>query len=105
MNIQYLDEYYPETEQDEVSTFNNIVFKDDILQMYLKDIGKTKLLKRKEEQNLGKQIIEGNHKEALTAKKKLIQSNLRLVVSIAKKYDKIFGSHPKDTPCVTITKN
>ena len=86
MNIQYLDEYYPETEQDEVSTFNNIVFKDDILQMYLKDIGKTKLLKRKEEQNLGKQIIEGNHKEALTAKKKLIQSNLRLVVSIAKKY-------------------
>ena len=86
MNIQYLDEYYPETEQDEISTFNNIVFKDDILQMYLKDIGKTKLLKRKEEQNLGKQIIEGNHKEALTAKKKLIQSNLRLVVSIAKKY-------------------
>lgn len=86
MNIQYLDEYYPETEQDEVTTFNNIVFKDDILQMYLKDVGKTKLLKRKEEQNLGKQIIEGSSKEAIIAKKKLIQSNLRLVVSIAKKY-------------------
>ena len=33
MNIQYLDEFYPETEQDEITTFNNIVFKDDILQM------------------------------------------------------------------------
>ena len=86
MNIQYLDEYYPETEQDEVSTFNNIVFKDDILQMYLKDIGKTKLLKRGEEQKLGKDILEGDEKKALLAKKKLIQANLRLVVSIAKKY-------------------
>lgn len=86
MNIQYLDEFYPETEQDEITTFNNIVFKDDILQMYLKDIGKTKLLKRKEEQNLGKQIAEANPQDALNAKKKLIQSNLRLVVSIAKKY-------------------
>ena len=86
MNIQYLDEFYPETEQDEITTFNNIVFKDDILQMYLKDIGKTKLLKRKEEQNLGKQIVEASPQDALNAKKKLIQSNLRLVVSIAKKY-------------------
>lgn len=95
MSIQYVDDFelekdfinFREKDTDEdVISFNNIVFKDDILQMYLKDIGKTKLLKRKEEQTLGKDILEGDSQKALLAKKKLIQSNLRLVVSIAKKY-------------------
>lgn len=92
MSIQYVDDIYLEDnyvdceEQEDILTFHNIVFKDDILQMYLKDIGKTKLLKRREEQELGKQILEGDEKKALIAKKKLIQANLRLVVSIAKKY-------------------
>ena len=54
--------------------------------MYLKDIGKTKLLKRGEEQELGRTINQGDEMSALKAKKKLIQANLRLVVSIAKKY-------------------
>lgn len=97
MGIQYIDEFYTEenyinlqseeeNEEEEIASFNNIVYKDDILQMYLKDIGKTKLLKRSEEQELGKNISEGDEKKALQAKKKLIQANLRLVVSIAKKY-------------------
>lgn len=64
-------------------TFNCISHDDDILQMYLKDIGKTKLLSSKEEKNLGK-LIKENKSEI--AKRKLIQANLRLVVSIAKKY-------------------
>ncbi|MBE7704740.1 MAG: sigma-70 family RNA polymerase sigma factor [Cyanobacteria bacterium SIG29] len=85
MSIQFINDYYFE-EDENITTFNNIVFKDDILQMYLKDIGKTKLLKRNEELSLGKEIIQGDEKEALIAKKKLIQANLRLVVSIAKKY-------------------
>lgn len=85
MSIQYVDDYYLDEEND-TTTFSNIVFKDDILQMYLKDIGKTKLLKRKEEFELGRDILEGDEKKSLEAKKKLIQSNLRLVVSIAKKY-------------------
>ena len=85
MSIQYVDDYYLDEEND-TTTFSNIVFKDDILQMYLKDIGKTKLLKRKEELELGKRIVEGDENQALESKKKLIQSNLRLVVSIAKKY-------------------
>lgn len=85
MSIQFINDYYFE-EDENIATFNNIVFKDDILQMYLKDIGKTKLLKRNEELSLGKEIIQGNEKEALIAKKKLIQANLRLVVSIAKKH-------------------
>ncbi len=85
MSMQYIDDYYIEDEN-ETTIFSNIVFKDDVLQMYLKDIGKTKLLKRKEELEIGKDILEGDEYIAIEAKKKLIQSNLRLVVSIAKKY-------------------
>lgn len=67
-----------------IETFNTIVKKNDILQNYLKDIGRIKLLKTSEEQELGKKIKEGKSKEAQIAKKKLVQANLRLVVSIAK---------------------
>ncbi len=73
-------------EEDEPKTFNSISNDDDILQMYLKDIGKVKLLNSKEEKALGKQIKEGKKSQAEIAKRKLVQANLRLVVSIAKKY-------------------
>lgn len=71
---------------EEPKTFNSISNDDDILQMYLKDIGKVKLLNSKEEKALGRQIKEGRATEAEIAKRKLVQANLRLVVSIAKKY-------------------
>lgn len=71
---------------EEPKTFNSISNDDDILQMYLKDIGKVKLLNSKEEKTLGKQIKEGKKSQAEIAKRKLVQANLRLVVSIAKKY-------------------
>lgn len=70
----------------EIRTFNSIAKEDDILQMYLKDIGKIHLLNSKEEKILGKDIKEGESHKALIAKRKLVQANLRLVVSIAKKY-------------------
>lgn len=70
----------------EPRTFNSIANDDDILQMYLKDIGKIKLLTSKEEKILGKQIKEGKANQAEIALRKLVQANLRLVVSIAKKY-------------------
>jgi RNA polymerase primary sigma factor len=75
-----------DTAADEPKTFNSISHDDDILQMYLKDIGRIKLLSSKEERELGKAIKEGKSNEALMAQRKLVQANLRLVVSIAKKY-------------------
>ncbi len=55
---------------------------DDSVKMYLKDIGKVPLLSAAEEQELAKKMIEGDAE----AKKQLINANLRLVVSIAKRY-------------------
>ncbi|MEK7579935.1 MAG: RNA polymerase sigma factor RpoD [Patescibacteria group bacterium] len=54
----------------------------DSVQLYLREIGRYPLLKQIEEVDLAKKILKGDE----AAKQKLIQSNLRLVVSIAKKY-------------------
>ena len=70
----------------EPKTFSSVVNNDDILQMYLKQIGRKKMLTKKEEMELGRLIREGSLSEKEKAKKALIQANLRLVVSIAKKY-------------------
>ena len=61
---------------------------DDSVRMWLREIGKTPLLTMEEEVSLAKAIEEGDGKtpEAQLAKEKLIQANLRLVVSIAKRY-------------------
>ena len=55
---------------------------DDPVRMYLKEIGQVKLLSAEEEVELAKRVAEGDQ----TAKNKLTEANLRLVVSIAKKY-------------------
>ncbi len=55
---------------------------DDPVRMYLKEIGQIKLLSAEEEVELAKRIAEGDQE----AKNKLTEANLRLVVSIAKKY-------------------
>ena len=55
---------------------------DDPVRMYLKEIGQVKLLSAEEEVELAKKVAEGDQK----AKNKLTEANLRLVVSIAKKY-------------------
>ena len=54
----------------------------DSLQLFLKDIGKVRLLTAQEEVGLAKRIERGD----LDAKEKMVESNLRLVVSIAKNY-------------------
>lgn len=85
-NLNYCDDEDFELENSEPKTFSCIAKDDDLLQMYLKDVGKTKLISAKEELFLGKIIKEGKKEDALRAKKKLVQANLRLVISIAKRY-------------------
>ena len=55
---------------------------DDPVRMFLKEIGKIQLLSLEEEAELAERMVNGDKK----AKQKLVESNLRLVVSIAKRY-------------------
>jgi len=83
-NVEYID--VNEDYEEQPQTFSTIVNNDDILQMYLKEIGRKKILTKEAECELGRKIQEGNCKEKEAAMKELVQANLRLVVSIAKKY-------------------
>lgn len=67
---------------DDVAEESKDMSVNDNVRMYLKEIGKISLLSLEEEQELSKRVAEGDEK----AKKILAESNLRLVVSIAKRY-------------------
>ena len=74
-----------DTQSDKDLSVNDIltsVSVDDPVKVYLKDIGKTPLLTSEEELDLANRMKEGDE----YAKNKLSESNLRLVVSIAKRY-------------------
>ena len=60
----------------------NEFIKDNSAKVYLRDIGKIDLLTQFEEKMLAAQVKKGS----LRAKKRLVEANLRLVVSVAKKY-------------------
>lgn len=57
-------------------------FADDSVRLYLREIGKIPLLTPEEEADLARRIVEGDKK----AKDKMVEANMRLVVSIAKRY-------------------
>ncbi len=81
MDIVIDDDDVPTDADIEESTDDaNVV--DDSVKMYLKEIGKIELLKADEEREIAQRMAEGDE----DAKETLINSNLRLVVSIAKKY-------------------
>lgn len=70
-------------EEPKLPETQNSAIADDSVKIYLQQIGKIKLLSADEELEVAKKIKEQNSEEA---KKVLVNANLRLVVSIAKKY-------------------
>ena len=60
----------------------DLEFSTDSLQLFLKDIGRVDLLTAAQEVELAKRIERGDHR----AKQEMVEANLRLVVSIAKRY-------------------
>ena len=66
----------------EITADNVDQFADDSVKMYLREIGKIPLLTQEEEQALAVKAAKGNKK----AKDKMVEANMRLVVSIAKRY-------------------
>ncbi|MBF8436035.1 RNA polymerase sigma factor RpoD [Halanaerobiaceae bacterium Z-7014] len=84
MDIDVIEEGEDEPEDDENLDLSipQGVGIDDPVRMYLKEIGKVDLLTAEEEVSIAKRIEEGDE----TARQELIEANLRLVVSIAKKY-------------------
>ena len=75
------DVIVPEDDE-EMEKLMSQVYVDDPVKMYLKDIGKVPLLTQEQEVELAKRMAEGDE----DAKRQLSESNLRLVVSIAKRY-------------------
>ena len=78
-------EFKDDEEEDDKTQFAQLrktAAADDSVKIYLQQIGRVKLLSTEEEIELAQKIAEGNEK----AKNKLVKANLRLVVSIAKKY-------------------
>ncbi len=78
------DEEEIDMEQIDLSVPEGVSIEDPV-RMYLKDIGKVPLLTAEEEIELAKKMEDGGE-EGEEAKKKLAEANLRLVVSIAKRY-------------------
>ena len=74
-----------EVTDEEMANASNVeenIATDDPVRMYLKEIGKVPLLTPEEEQDLARRMSEGDD----LARQKLTEANLRLVVSIAKRY-------------------
>ena len=71
------------SDEDLAITPENVdAFADDSVRLYLREIGKIPLLTPEEEADLAQRIVKGDQK----AKNKMVESNMRLVVSIAKRY-------------------
>jgi len=77
-----LEEIVAEASEDDVEAVPKGVAVDDPVRMYLKEIGKVPLLTAEEEMDLAQRMELGDEE----AKQKLCEANLRLVVSIAKRY-------------------
>ncbi len=96
LDTQQIDEFYHALEEQHIEVVNGAQddaddaeakaevreVSTDALQLFLKDVGKVDLLTAAQEVELAKRIERGDHR----AKQEMVEANLRLVVSIAKKY-------------------
>jgi RNA polymerase primary sigma factor len=83
LQIEIVDSATPAEVKDEERFADHVrEVSTDALQLFLKDIGKVELLTAAEEVELAKRIERGDHQ----AKQEMVEANLRLVVSIAKRY-------------------
>jgi len=82
MTTDTADLYSSQAEEEDPNQLGSNVKINDPVKMYLKEIGRVELLTHDEEIELAKRILEGDEE----AKKKLAAANLRLSVSIAKRY-------------------
>jgi RNA polymerase primary sigma factor len=79
------DDFGNDDDIEQIATTTRGLNVDDPVRMYLREIGRISLLTADEEIELARRIVAGGESGA-HAKRKLVQANLRLVVSIAKKY-------------------
>ena len=100
LNIEIIDDIVPEDDNlDFVNPDDEInaetvdmgitaegISTDDPVKIYLKEIGRVPLLTSEEEIELAEKMSGDNEKQASNARKRLAEANLRLVVSIAKRY-------------------
>lgn len=82
MDLQSIDEQIPDNLEEMQISEGGEINTTDPVRMYLKEIGKIPLLSQEEEQEVGKRIAEGDEE----ASKRMVEANLRLVVSVAKHY-------------------
>lgn len=83
IDSSHLDDEEELSDEDLEITVDNVdSFADDSVRLYLREIGKIPLLTLEEEQELAQRVVEGDKK----AKDKMVEANMRLVVSIAKRY-------------------
>jgi RNA polymerase primary sigma factor len=82
----FSDEWVAEEEEEELLETPNVAYLDDVsddsVRLYLREIGKIPLLNSEEELELAHRVVAGDK----SAKDKMAEANMRLVVSIAKRY-------------------
>lgn len=83
-NLDDIDDEEEDLSSIDFSTYDEIG--DDSVKLYLREIGKIPLLTPEEEMELAQKIVSGSEKEKKKAKDKMAEANMRLVVSIAKRY-------------------
>ncbi len=82
-SVADLDDEEELSDEELAITVDNVdSFADDSVRLYLREIGKIPLLSPEEEAKLAQRVIKGDKK----AKDKMVEANMRLVVSIAKRY-------------------